>query len=647
MRMNMKLKLVEIENFRSIESVSIDFNPSCRILVGINESGKSNILKALSLLGESFSPKKEDVREASPHEKSIESSFIRFTFVLDEKERERVYVESKSKILAKKLSEPIVKLGTKSLSLKDFCHSIKHGLYRVDIEEEEKYAQIYSLGSSYQLLSNWKKPSADCPQDFLIAVGTEQKLLNEFVLINTADFPDIPDTYLSEADAEHLNSHTGKFIKKILKESLPKVIFWKYEKSNLLPSSVSIASFIENPDSCIPLKNMFLLAGITADGISTELQKAKDASSTKLRNLLVRVASHTNSHFQSVWKEHKGIKFALEPSGESIEPSILEKNHWQMSQRSDGMKRFFTFLLHISANVKANVLADALILVDEPDISLHPSGARYLKDELIEIAKKNYVVFSTHSIFMIDREQTERHLIVKKEKEKTRVEVASKSNIVDEEVLFNALNISVFDILRKNNIIFEGWRDKRLFSVAISKIPQKYKTALKLLPKIVEGIGLCHSEGVKAIRNITPVIELAGRRCFIVSDSDEAAKDKQEEYKTIRGFGDWYKYDDISKTCKAETGEDFLTETAFYSHIKGLPGKFSSLQTPFPVVVVGRLSAIKKWMLKQGVSPADTRDALHEIKSQIFDNLKVDDIDESYYDFLVELLPFIEKITKK
>src|SRR6478672_8887689 len=46
----MRLQYIEIENFRSIGSLKIDFATRCRILVGINETRKTNILRALSLL---------------------------------------------------------------------------------------------------------------------------------------------------------------------------------------------------------------------------------------------------------------------------------------------------------------------------------------------------------------------------------------------------------------------------------------------------------------------------------------------------------------------------------------------------------------------------------------------------------------------
>ena len=52
----MRLDRVEIANFRSIKDVTITFEPRCRVLLGINESGKSNILNALVLLDAETTP---------------------------------------------------------------------------------------------------------------------------------------------------------------------------------------------------------------------------------------------------------------------------------------------------------------------------------------------------------------------------------------------------------------------------------------------------------------------------------------------------------------------------------------------------------------------------------------------------------------
>ena len=59
----MRLVRAEISNFRSIESLVFSFYPTCKVLVGINESGKSNILKALSFLDPKVLFEEDDLRE--------------------------------------------------------------------------------------------------------------------------------------------------------------------------------------------------------------------------------------------------------------------------------------------------------------------------------------------------------------------------------------------------------------------------------------------------------------------------------------------------------------------------------------------------------------------------------------------------------
>lgn len=398
----MKLKHAHILNFRSIHNVKVDFDPTCRVLVGINESGKSNILLALSMIGGEHTPTPEDIREPLPDEKSITEAYVRFVFTLDKNEVEKVYAAIKPKLLSKKADAVLLTKSGKSLSLHDFCLWRNEGLYNVDILKSNKSAQYWAIGDEYTVLPNWKKPFAGCPADYNVQIGSMPTPLKNYAVINTDDYADIPETYLEDIDADYLNTLVGSEVIKLIPPALPKVIFWKYDEKNLLPSTINIDAFIANPDSVVPLKNMFTLAGIT--NIPSEINQARQGTGNKFRNLLNRVANHTTRHFRSVWKEQKDISFALEPNATNIDANIVEKNHWKMSQRSDGVKRFITFLLHISANVKANLLNGALLLIDEPDMGLHPSGSRYLRDELIETSKKNYVVFSTHSIFMIDKD---------------------------------------------------------------------------------------------------------------------------------------------------------------------------------------------------------------------------------------------------
>jgi energy-coupling factor transporter ATP-binding protein EcfA2 len=566
----MRLKYANIVNFRSIQDVQVDFEPSCRTLVGINESGKSNVLRALSMIGSEFVPVPEDVREPLPREKSISKAYIRFVFSFDRADTDEIYSAVKKKTLSSSSNGALLTSRSKKLTLHNFVTSRDEGLYIVDVIAQTKRSTYWAASDELAVPGNWKKPSPACPADYAVDVGGAPALLNDFSLVNTDEYPEIPSEYLTSIDAKHVFTVVGEGQNRRVENVLPRSIVWRYDEQNLVPPVVNIDTFVANPDSCVPLKNMFMLAGVT--DIAGEVANARKVSANKVRNLLRRVASHTTSHFRSVWKEYKEISFALEPNGDTIEANIVEKNYWKMSQRSDGVKRFITFLLYISANIKANLLTNSLLLIDEPDIGLHPSGSRYLRDELIENAKKNYVVFSTHSIFMIDKENIARHIIVKKEEEETTIINANKSNFVDEEVLFNALNYTVFDILKKDNIIFEGWRDKKLFQTAVAKMPASHSADLKPLKDKLKSLGLCHAEGVKDIRNIAPLLELANRNCLIVSDADAPAKEKQKEYLAIRGYGIWKRYDEVMIGTRAETAEDFITEQAF----KGALAKMKS-----------------------------------------------------------------------
>ena len=195
----------------------------------------------------------------------------------------------------------------------------------------------------------------------------------------------MPDEYWEDAEINDLARLHGQTIMEITKKYLPKALFWEYDENNFLPESVKIVEFSQNPDSCIPLRNMFTLAEI--ENIEQSIDLAYEGSINQFQNYLDNIAEQTTTHFRNVWKEYRNIEFSLKLDGDQILPGIKEKNTYDFARRSDGFKRFVTFLLMISVNVKTVRIRNTLLLVDEPEISLHPSGARYLRDELINISK--------------------------------------------------------------------------------------------------------------------------------------------------------------------------------------------------------------------------------------------------------------------
>ena len=627
----MKISKVRIENFRSIKNIEVTFDPTCRVLVGINESGKSNILNALALLSPDRNPvKKDDLREPLPDENSIENSYIRFVFKFDKNELDELHKMVSSSILSSQKNPEIIKKGSKSLRLKEFCDSRDEGLYTVDILEEKKSYKYWGIINSYDLISGWKKPTSACPKEFELEIQGKKIILADFKLIEGNLSADVPPEYLVDADIQDLSTIIGNVISSITEKNLPDTLFWKYQEVNLMPNFVNIDEFVANPDICIPLKNMFTLAGYT--DIKASVTEAKKGTNNHIQNFLNRIAKQTTTHFKEVWKEYRDVEFNLRLDSEQIIPGVKEKNSYDFEKRSDGFKRFVTFLLMISVQVKTDNLNNTLLLIDEPDASLHPSGARYLRDELIRISKKNYVIYSTHSIFMIDSGDLNRHYIVKKKNEITDIETAQESNIAEEEVLYNALGYSVFENLNQKNIIFEGWNDKKLFQIGLEKAPADLKAKYK-------EAGICHGKGVKSIKTFTPLMELANRECIILSDSDTPAKEKQKQYIEEKGYGEWKVYQDVVPSLEAVTGEDFLKNDFIAKEVRKVLRSIPL--TGFDPTILpaskDKLDAIRKWLIQQGLTPEQANHNLTTIKNSLFENLKSQNIEDTYILLLEKL----------
>jgi len=516
------LDKVVIKNFRSVEHETINFvDDRAQILVGINESGKSNILKALSLLSDEEPINPSDKRVERHDEEPVNESYVYFLFSFSDEEMAAAYASVSKHFLTDQLSRPLFLLdGTVTQTLKEFCDARKHsGLYWVSLSAQTKSPSCLAFTDGLEVLATWKKiKSISEVRSIRTIQGNQIGIPPDVCFLSSDSFEDATVSFESFS-VDNIFGLLEVELIKIIKAELPKCIYWKYEEKNLLPVQVDMNAFAENPDSCLPLKNCFELANYS--DVTAVLNGVRSGTRHKLVNLLSNVGEKTTSYLRSVWKDYKDVSIEFQPDGALILPIVKDKKiNFDFQQRSDGFKRFVSFLLMISTKVSTDKIKNTLILIDEPEIGLHPTGARNLMAELIKISKSNYVMYSTHSIFMIDKDKVDRHIIVEKVNEATKTQRASSSKIIDEEVIYKAMGYSLLEILQPVNILFEGWRDKKLFQVSDKPFVKSKQDD----PRIVDmqkTISVCHAEGVKDVRNIAPIIELSGRVLRIVSDSDE------------------------------------------------------------------------------------------------------------------------------
>ena len=633
----MKLDKISIYNFRSIKELEINPEPSCQIFVGEIEAGKSNILKSISYLAKDVKPQKKDIREPADDE-NIEYSYIDYDFKFTEKEHEIIFNHFKDLLYFPNPKSFVINQKDEKITLQELFSRIM-GFIRVDFKKETRTTNVFNIPKN-GFEKNWKVVLSK--QTGVLVKNTKNSTeidISKYRIIDSTDL-EIPSTAsVEELTEENFKNIVYDFIVELVNKNIPSVIFWEYNDKNLLPPKVNLASFCKDPNICNPLKAMFDLQGIT--NINEQIQDAQSKNRNSLKNLLKRVAKTTTKHFQSVWPDYKNVEFTLEPDGENIIIAIKDTyNDYNLADRSDGFKRFVTFLLLISAKNKSNSLINSIIIVDEPEISLHIKGQKYLRNELINISKNNRVFYSTHSIFMIDKNNIDRHYIVKKEKEITNIKQVDKSNYMDEEVILNALGYSIFETLKEFNIVFEGWTDKQLFAMSLTRIPSQYKSDINIL----KDYGTCFSDGVKDIKATCNILDMIPRKYMILSDSDQPAKEKQKEFNKYNN-NVWYRYDEIYSARKIITSEDFIKSNILYSELtKQL--KIQNVQASITEQDIiqapnGRIKIIEEKLKRDNIDKDTIKKILHDIKENIFSNLKITQIEDDYYDFLKEMVEFI------
>lgn len=526
----MKLLSISVKNFRSIhEEMTLQVkaigSKTCYILLGINESGKSNMLDAIALLNEIESIDYEDDcnKIAQEDEEEIEITYA-FEPESDTEIRSALVSMGVDKALADKVK---VKLVERKIAMGPDGERVDY--YFITLKQEKTFV----------------------------------KLLEKYLVVSGAIITRAPGSEEHDGDGivsnlltvERLEDYMQDNLFDVLEAMLPEVIFWKpVEDKYLINKPIDLNAFKEDVDSSIPLRNCFRIAGIaTPEKIKARIE-AIAGKPGKTAELVQKLGESVTKHINEKWGEHHiSVKFAIDTGQLSF---LVEDNDdtlpkYAVQQRSDGFKHFVSLLLNVSAENKAKVLANKVVLLDEPEIHLHPSGQKYLRDELLEIGKNNLVVYATHSIYMVDTKNIDRHFSVKKTKGKTVCTQIEKDNPYREEVLYNALGTSVLELIEPNVLIFEGKTDRDIFELYLKKL----KTDLAP-PKV----SLISADGCKNIRRYTKFFNIKLVKGYVLTDSDKDGVEEKNEVMKEPGYSvdNTFEINDLYDTKIDATLEDLF-----------------------------------------------------------------------------------------
>lgn len=516
----MKIKNINIQNFRSLKDLTLPIQSygkgtnesKATFLVGINESGKSAILDAINLINSGMN--ELDYKDNCFIAAQDEDEFIDIYTDLDIEWEDHKTFWRKQILEKTNLDEKLVK--------------------QIDIINLVKNTYKNSNGANhlYEVTINNELPV------YLYMVNTVQKTVNGVIqkietIENIIDFNKITEV-INEGNAknfllenqkpltkETLESLISDKLGNLFDENLPKIQIWKSKPEYLINEVVDLNKFKNDTNLSIPLKNIFHIYGKTTDEeIKSAIEKAL-SNQARCDELQEKISDKVTRYINKIWKEHK-IKIKVSINSNLCKVYVEDNDkkfaYYTMSQRSDGFKQFLSLILSISVQNETNNLKNNIILIDEPEVHLHPSGIKYLRDEILKIGKNNIVILSTHSHYMIDTETIERHWIVQKQKSETKItQITEEISITDDKVIAAAFGLNLFkELLPKNIIIVEGTDDKNIISHSLHNINNSFKYSIK------DAGGASKAPGFAKLLSEEKVM------AFILFDADKEGRDNKK-----------------------------------------------------------------------------------------------------------------------
>ena len=143
---------------------------------------------------------------------------------------------------------------------------------------------------------------------------------------------------------------------------------------------------------------------------------------------LDRASETLNEVLRTSWTQGADLTFHLRHDSATAEIEIMVEDpavtdqYVRVSRRSSGFTNFFGLKTTLYAREQASAANSYIWLFDEPGLSLHPSGQQDLLQAIEGIGRSNQVVYTTHSLFLINKNFPTRHRLIVKTDHGTQVD---------------------------------------------------------------------------------------------------------------------------------------------------------------------------------------------------------------------------------
>lgn len=248
--------------------------------------------------------------------------------------------------------------------------------------------------------------------------------------------------------------------------------------------------------------------------------------------------------------------------GNAFNFKVKDKSHkdkkrtFNISERSKGFQWFFNYMIKLKFNPNyKEELKNSIFLLDEPGSYLHSSAQSELLKELERVSKDNFILFCTHSQYLLNSEIIKLESIKIVEKKESKITLQNYGNYKSKKdkgalsPIYQALQLNFAHDFLGKTVITEGITDYYLLNII-----QNHTEYIPRDITIIPSSGAGHSSTL-----ISLAISFSDN-FLILLDNDEAGKSAETKY--VKEFGEGIKsnihfYNSSIKDFKLE---DFLCQ---------------------------------------------------------------------------------------
>lgn len=553
----MKAIRFRVENFRNIEDSGwIPLN-DVTAFVGRNEAGKTALLKALHLFNpatsERFIPKQDYPRDRyvrdwpSPDDEK-DWPVCHVEFIIDEDLQSRI-----SSLLPANECPPARVIVTRH-----YDHSLHYEYeppLRADtIDNEQVTDALRNLAASAQRYREPRKDLATWANDKRTQIMQDDEAVHHEDFVDTlCSLHNEANNYADDVTVAAVERFQGRLdaligrnealeqVSDLVSQEMP--IFIYFENYGVLDSAVWLPRFVEDLDRTPhdarirTLNAMFKHANLDPRLI-TELddmrpnvddpdnlddhQAKKDERAIRLNSASIEISNK----FSSWWKQRRH-KIRYHADGGYFRIYVADDRKQdvdiELEARSKGFQWFFSFYLVFLVESE-DQHKNAILLLDEPGLHLHPTAQQELIVFFDELAKSNQLIYTTHSPFLIDGNNLHRIRPVVEEENGTSA-VSVNSWPADRETMFPVQAAAGYAIMKslfkhQKNLLVEGITDYHYLH-ALSQ--ESVRLGRHALP---DDIVVTPCGGTSNIGYLASLFRGHEARPVILLDDDEAGRNR-------------------------------------------------------------------------------------------------------------------------